>query len=161
MTGQRFDPKNMLYRNLGNTGLRVPVFNYGGWLTVGYNQKGDIVRELMQAAFDSGINMFDNAESSKVLTVASIEKVKKLSKIAERLGGSMTNLALAWTLKHKGVSTCILGATKPEQIKENVKALDIYPKLTSEVMEEIEEILNNKPAPPPSSGRVSDDAQPM
>lgn len=39
---------------------------------------------------------------------AKIEKVKKLTKIAERLGGSMTNLALAWTLKHKGVSTCIV-----------------------------------------------------
>lgn len=40
----------------------MPVFSYGGWLTVGATQKGDIVKDLMQKAFDLGINMFDNAE---------------------------------------------------------------------------------------------------
>jgi aryl-alcohol dehydrogenase-like predicted oxidoreductase len=54
-----FEPKNMIYRNLGDTGLRVPVFSYGGWLTVGGTQKGDVVKDLMQKAFDLGINMFD------------------------------------------------------------------------------------------------------
>lgn len=43
-----------------------------------------------------------------------------------------------------------LPGTQPEQIKENVKALDIYPKLTPEVMEEIEKILDNKPDSPVS-----------
>ncbi|WVQ84710.1 hypothetical protein IAT38_006866 [Cryptococcus sp. DSM 104549] len=351
MAPQPFDPKNMIFRNLGNSGLRVPVFSYGGWLTVGYNQKGDIVKELMQTAYDLGINMFDNAETyasgeseiqmgrvikelgwdrsdiivttkvffgtgekekhntrglsrkhivegvtkslkrlqldyvdivfahrpdvttpmeetvrafnylidkglafywgtsewtamqiqqaieiarrlnmvgpvaeqphysmfhrerfeseyeplwryenhgstiwspldSGLLTgkynngvpedsryhhnlggmmsasvkaletpegKAKIEKVKKLTAIAERLGGSMTSLALAWTLKHEGVSTCILGATKPEQIKENVKALDIYPKLTPQVLEEIEKILDNKPEPPAAYARRTND----
>lgn len=38
---------------------RVPVFSYGGWLTVGATQKGDVVKDLMQKAFDLGINMFD------------------------------------------------------------------------------------------------------
>jgi aryl-alcohol dehydrogenase-like predicted oxidoreductase len=35
------------------------VFSYGGWLTVGGTQKGDVVKDLMQKAFDLGINMFD------------------------------------------------------------------------------------------------------
>ncbi|EIW72050.1 hypothetical protein TREMEDRAFT_70613 [Tremella mesenterica DSM 1558] len=346
-----FDKKNMFFRNLGNTGLRVPVFSYGGWLTVGsHDIKGNPVTELMRTAWECGINMFDNAEAyatgesetqmgnaikelgwdrqdyiittkiffgtghketqntrglsrkhiiegckeslkrlqldyvdvifahrpdvttpleetvrafnylidnglafywgtsewtssqiaqaieiakrlnmvgpcceqphysmfhrerfeseyeslwryenfgstiwspldSGLLTgkynhgiphgsryhtnpgmmsasvkaletpegKAKIEKVKKLTVLAEELGGSMASLALAWTLKHKNVSTCILGATKPEQIKENVKALDLYPKLTPEVMHKIETILDNKPAPPPAYARLDDD----
>ncbi|ORY33471.1 NADP-dependent oxidoreductase domain-containing protein [Naematelia encephala] len=346
-TAPQFDPKNMIFRNLGKTGLRVPVFSYGGWLTVGAAQKGDIVKELMQTAWDSGINMFDTAEGyaageseremgrvikelgwdrrdiivttkiffgtargekhntrglsrkhiiegtnaslkrlgldyvdvifahrpdrttpmeetvrafnwlidqgkafywgtsewsqyelqhaheiarrlnlvgpaceqphysmmhrerfeieygpifkqeglgttiwspldSGLLTgkyndgipegsryhtnqsvmadnikalespegKAKIEKVKQLSQIAEKeLGCSMTSLALAWTIKNENVSTCILGATKPEQIKENVKALDVVPKLTSEIMAKIEKILDNKPALPNAYGR--------
>jgi aryl-alcohol dehydrogenase-like predicted oxidoreductase len=45
------------------------------------------------------------------------------------------------------VSTVITGASKVEQVKENFKALEFVPKLTGEVMEEIEKVLNNKPTP--------------
>jgi aryl-alcohol dehydrogenase-like predicted oxidoreductase len=48
----------------------------------------------------------------------------------------------------------ILGATKTEQIKDNLGALDLIPKLTPEVMEEIEGILANKPKPLPTYGRT-------
>jgi hypothetical protein len=44
----------MLFRNLGNSGIRVPVFSLGGWLTLGGTQKGDVVKEIMQLAFDNG-----------------------------------------------------------------------------------------------------------
>merc|ERR1712130_302141 len=57
-----FEPKKMLFRNLGPSGLRVPVFSLGGWLTLGGNQKGDVVKEIMSLAYDNGINMFDTAE---------------------------------------------------------------------------------------------------
>jgi aryl-alcohol dehydrogenase-like predicted oxidoreductase len=77
---------------------------------------------------------------------AKIEKVKKMTAIAERLGGNMTQLALAWAAKNPNVSTVILGATKTDQIVDNCKALTLLPKLTPEVMEEIEGILENKPA---------------
>lgn len=76
---------------------------------------------------------------------AKIEKVRKLTKIAERLGGTATHLALAWAAKNPNVSTVILGATKVEQILDNLKALDMLDKLTPEVMEEIEGVLDNKP----------------
>jgi aryl-alcohol dehydrogenase-like predicted oxidoreductase len=57
-----FDPKNMPFRQLGSTGLRVPVFSLGGWLTLGDRVKGDPVREIMEAAYNNGCNMFDTAE---------------------------------------------------------------------------------------------------
>lgn len=84
---------------------------------------------------------------------AQIEKVRQLTKVAERLGGTTASLAIAWAIKNENVSTVILGASKPSQIEENCKALQLVPKLTPEVMEEIEKILDNKPAPTPDFGR--------
>jgi len=351
MSAPQFDSSKMLYRNLGPSGLRVPVFSYGAWMTFGYTeeQKGSTIKELMQTAYENGINMFDNAEGysdgeaerqmgaaikelgwdrrdiiittkiffgtgrkekhntrglsrkhlieglnvslknlqldyvdivfahrpdittpleetvrafnwliengkafywgtsewSQAQTQQAIEiakrlnliapvadqpqynmfhrhrfeveykplwdhehygstifsalaggfltgkynngipedsrfgvnlnsahsarvnflhsdegksqvaKVKELSVIAEELGSSMTNLALAWCLLHNNVSTIILGATKPAQIKENVKALDTYRKITPEVAARIEKILDNKPKPVDAWGRLN------
>jgi aryl-alcohol dehydrogenase-like predicted oxidoreductase len=84
---------------------------------------------------------------------AKIEKVRKLTKVAERLGGTASQLALAWAASNTNVSTVILGATKVEQIHDNCKALALIPKLTPEVMEEIEGILQSKPAKTPTFGR--------
>ena len=78
-----------------------------------------------------------------------IEKVKELTKIANDLGCSTAQLAIAWCLKNPNVSTVITGASKPQQVTENMKALDVAPKLSSDVMERIEAILANKPAPIP------------
>ena|SRR6266702_2630422 len=58
----KFDPKDMVFRHLGPSGLKVSVFSLGGWLTYGGTQKGNIVKECMQAAWDHGINFFDTAE---------------------------------------------------------------------------------------------------
>ena len=74
-----------------------------------------------------------------------IEKVKKLTKIAESLGISMSGMALAWALKNQNVSTVITGASRPEQVKENLKAINFVELLTDDVMGKIEEILQNKP----------------
>jgi len=84
---------------------------------------------------------------------AKIEKVKKLTAIAEKLGGNTSQLALAWAAKNENVSTVILGATKVEQIVDNCKAVQIMQKITPEIMEEIEKILDNKPAGPGKFGR--------
>jgi len=74
-----------------------------------------------------------------------LEKVRDLTKIADELGISMTALALAWAVKNPNVSTVITGASKPEQVKENMKVIDNVTLLTDDVMEKIEEILDNKP----------------
>ncbi|KAI1793040.1 voltage-gated potassium channel beta-2 subunit [Ganoderma leucocontextum] len=85
-----------------------------------------------------------------------IEKVKQLSELAEKeLGCSVQHLALAWLAVNPNTSTVILGASKPEQIVDNLKALDVMPKLTPEILEKVERILDNKPTPYSSYGRLS------
>lgn len=82
-----------------------------------------------------------------------IRKVKELTKLAEELGTSTAALALAWVAVNPNTSTVILGASSPEQVTENLKALDVIPKLTPEVLEKIEGILANKPEPPATWNR--------
>jgi len=74
-----------------------------------------------------------------------ISKLKKLIVLAKDLGVSVAALAIAWTIHNPNVTTAILGATREEQLTENLKALDVLPLLTSDVMEQIEKILQNKP----------------
>ena len=77
-----------------------------------------------------------------------IGKVIKLAGVAEELGCSTAQLALAWCLLNPNVSTVITGASKPEQVIDNMKSVDIVEKLTAEVVDEIEAILDNKPELP-------------
>lgn len=74
-----------------------------------------------------------------------LAKVRALGPIAQELGCSMAQLALAWILKNPNVSTVITGASRPEQVRENMGAADAVEKLTPEVMERIESVLGNKP----------------
>lgn len=74
-----------------------------------------------------------------------VPKVKLLTLLANDLGVSLPNLAIAWCLKNQYVSTVILGASKTEQLVANLTALQTVPKLTEEVMLRIEQILDNKP----------------
>ena len=80
-----------------------------------------------------------------IITPQNLEKVKKLQPIAAQLNCTLAQLALAWCLKSPYVSTVITGASQPEQVVENMKALEVAPKVTSEVMEKIEAVLGNKP----------------
>ena len=74
-----------------------------------------------------------------------IEKAKKLTTLAGDLGTNLPRLSLAWCLKNKNVSTVITGASKVEQLKDNLQALEVVEKLTEDVMLSIENILGNKP----------------
>merc|ERR1712070_1248585 len=328
MPVSKFDPKDMVFRHLGPSGLKVSVLSLGGWLTYGGTQKGSIVKDCLQAAWDHGINFFDTAEvyangesevemgqalkelswprdeyvlsrkhvveglksclgrmqqpyvdivlahrpdvgtpmkeivegftqcirnlnlayywgtsewsavqimeatqiaekynliapiadqpqynafrrqrfeveyaplyeqfqygttiwsplASGLLTgkyndgipedsrfannkaffentvkslqtdegKAKIAKVRKLTEIAQKLGVSVAALSIAWCIKNENVSTVILGATKVAQIEDNCKAITVLDKLTPELMEEIEKILDNKPAEAPTFNR--------
>jgi voltage-dependent potassium channel beta subunit len=77
-----------------------------------------------------------------------IKKVKKLTELADKLGVSTAALSIAWCIKNPNVSTAILGATKKQQLLDNLKALDALAKLTPEVMEKIEKIMQTKPVLP-------------
>ena len=74
-----------------------------------------------------------------------IEKTKKLLKIATKINVPLSQLAIAWILKNSNVSTVITGASKVEQLKQNMKSLDVVEKLDKAIMNEIETVLNNKP----------------
>jgi len=79
------------------------------------------------------------------LQAEKVEKLKKLVDLAGSLGVSMPSLAIAWTIANPNVTTTILGASKAEQLTENLKALDTLKLLTPEVMQNIDDILQNKP----------------
>jgi len=73
---------------------------------------------------------------------------RDLKPIAEDLGCTRAQLALAWCLKNADVSSVITGASRPEQVDENMKAMDVMERLTPELMAKIDEIAGNKPEPP-------------
>ena len=75
------------------------------------------------------------------------KKVASLKPVADKLGCSQAALAYAWVLKNPNVASAITGASKPEQVYDAVRSLEIVPKLTEEVMREIDQILGNKPEP--------------
>ena len=68
----------------------------------------------------------------------SLAKVERLRPIAEELGCSMAQMAIAWCAANPRVSTVITGASRPSQVLENFAALDVIPLLTPEVMARIE-----------------------
>jgi voltage-dependent potassium channel beta subunit len=74
-----------------------------------------------------------------------IKIVKDLVPVAAELGVSMAQMSLAWCIKNPNVSTVITGASRAEQVRENMKAVNVAEKLTPEVMQRIREILGDKP----------------
>lgn len=78
-----------------------------------------------------------------------IEKVKALEGFAKELGTTLPRLAVAWCAANPNVSTVILGASKPEQLEDTLKSMEVIPKLTASMLNQIEKILNNKPEPAP------------
>ena len=139
---ERFEAEYAPLYKLYNYGTTVWSPLYQGILTGKYNDG------IPEDSRYGKISKSDATKFDKEETKAEIEKVKKLTKIAEKLGGSMGSLALAWVIKNPHVSVAILGATKASQITENIKYLELYPKMTDEVMKEIAEILDNQPKIP-------------
>ena len=86
--------------------------------------------------------MFENEEGQQ-----RIAKTRLLSQIAKDLDTNMARLAIAWCLKNPNVSTVITGASRVEQVHDNLKALEVAARLTDDVMETIEAVLDNKPEP--------------
>lgn len=70
-----------------------------------------------------------------------IEKTKKLSALAKDLGCTLSQLAIAWCLKNPHVNSVITGATKLEQLNENLGAIDVKAKLTPDVMKQINQLV--------------------
>lgn len=88
-----FDAKNMPFRRLGPSGLRVPVFSLGGWLTLGGTVIGDPVKEIIKVAFENGINMFDTAEA-----YAKGKSELEMGRVIKELGLRRTDLVITTKL---------------------------------------------------------------
>ncbi len=77
-----------------------------------------------------------------------LEKINQLSNLANELGITVAQLSIAWCIKNPDVTTAILGATKKEQLLENLKAAMAVEKLSTEIMNRIEDIVQTKPVLP-------------
>ncbi|KAI4475855.1 voltage-gated potassium channel subunit beta-2 isoform X2 [Polistes fuscatus] len=77
------------------------------------------------------------------------DKLRDVCALAERLGCSFGQLAIAWSLKNESVQCLLLGASNTDQLYESLQSLQLIPKLNATVMSEIERILDNKPSRPP------------
>ncbi len=131
-----------LYREIGlGTTIWSPLAS--GILTGKYNQGIPDNSRLALPGYEWLRRRLSGAEGE-----AYLEKVRKLTQFAADLGTNMTLLALAWCARNPNVSTVITGASRVEQVQENLKALDVLPLLTDEVMGKIDEILGNKPKMP-------------
>lgn len=84
----------------------------------------------------------------KTISFERLARVTALEDIAKQLETSLATLAIAWCIRNPNVTTAILGATKETQLTENLKALDLYPRLTDEIIEEIESVMKTKPVIP-------------
>ncbi|HKK38708.1 MAG TPA: aldo/keto reductase [Cryomorphaceae bacterium] len=130
---------SQIYKTVGlGTTVWSPLAS--GVLTGKYNDGSEGESRLKRAEL-SWLN-------EKLLIEETLNKVKKLTALSGDLGIAMPQLALAWCLKNENVSTVILGASKTSQLKENLKATEVKAKLTPDVMEKIESILDNKPKHP-------------
>jgi aryl-alcohol dehydrogenase-like predicted oxidoreductase len=96
---------------------------------------GQAPPEGSRATDESGKNFIARFMRDEVL-----EKVQGLKPIADGMGLSMAQLAVAWVLQNPNVASAIIGASRPEQVTENVKAAGV--KLDAEVLAQIDKVLD-------------------
>ena len=149
---------NMLTRNKVELQFSRVYETYGLGLTIFSPLKAGILTGKYNDSIPEG-SRFHNAtdpwakgkaaEYGDETWKADIEATRKLKPVADKLGCDQAALAMAWVIKNPNVSSAITGASKIEQIGQSLKALEVLPKLTDDVMKEIDEILGNKPEPLP------------
>lgn len=134
---------NMFQRGIESTviplceqlGLGQLVFSpLGQGMLTGKYRRGTAAPEGSRATTESGRVFIE-----RYLTDENFAKVEALQGLAADCGLSLTHLALAWVLRHPNISSAIIGASRPQQIEENVRAIGIT--LGADVLARIEEIL--------------------
>ncbi|KAF8081165.1 hypothetical protein N665_0902s0018 [Sinapis alba] len=131
-----------LYSNHG-IGLTTWSPLASGVLTGKYN-KGAIPSDS-RFALENYKNLANRSLVDDVL-----RKVSGLKPIADELGVTLAQLAIAWCASNPNVSSVITGATRESQIQENMKAVDVIPLLTPHVLDKIEQVIQSKPKRPES-----------
>ena len=77
-----------------------------------------------------------------------LEAVQRLKPVADDAGLSLAQLAVAWVLQNKNVASAIIGASRPEQVAENVKAVGV--RLDADALQAIDSALGDIPETDPS-----------
>ncbi len=127
----------------------LPVFrNYGMGTTIW----SPLASGLLTGKYNNGIPegsrlALENYSwlKDRMIQDDKLASVKKLATIADDLNTTLATLSVAWCIANHNVTTAILGATKEQQLTENLKALDLYPKLTAEVLATIDGVMGTKP----------------
>ncbi len=116
-------------------GLGTTTFSplAGGILTGKYNDGIPPDSRLAYTEFD-----WMQEKLARLQAQGGIQVLQELTAIAQKLGATLPQLSIAWLLKNPNVSSVILGASRPEQLEQNLKALDILDTLNDEIMDEIE-----------------------
>jgi len=128
-----------LYRSFGlGTTIWSPLAS--GLLTGKYNNGIPEGTRISLPGYEWLRKRFEGEEFKK-----KIEVVKKLASFSKELGCTLPQMALAWCLQNPQVSTVITGASRPEQVVENMQAIEVAKQLTPDVIDKIEGILGNKP----------------
>ena len=121
----------------------------GGFLTGKYN---DCVIPDGSRLADPSLTPAVKARYLSYFNEANIEKTRKtfsgLKEISTEVGCSQAQLALAWCIKNKDVSTAITGATSIAQVDDNLGSLGVIDKLDNALLSRIEDVLGNRPTPP-------------
>ncbi len=127
----------------GDIGLGTTIWSplAGGLLTGKYNEGTPADTRISLEAYDWLKPRYESDEAKH-----KIEIVRRLGEVTKELDTNLPRLGIAWCLKNPHVSTAILGASRVEQLENNLQALDVLPRLTPEVMDRIESLLGNRPA---------------
>jgi voltage-dependent potassium channel beta subunit len=135
---------NMLDRSGVEGALEQAVATSGMGLVV----FSPLAQGLLSGKYNNGVPADSRAGQldwvkNEQLQEARIAKVRDITALAQEMGTTPAALAVAWTLKNPVVASAITGASRPEQVDDNIKALDVQ--ITPEINTRIEEILQNKP----------------
>lgn len=135
---------NLFHRERFENDLRPLAREYG----LGFTTWSPLYSGILTGKYNNGIPEGSRASLDSMawirdrLVPEKLDKVKKLSEIARDLGASTSQLAIAWLLHRKEVSSVITGATSLEQLDENLAAADVEKKLTDDVLDLIDSIFS-------------------
>ena len=79
----------------------------------------------------------------KFVDQRALEKVQDLGDLAKEIGMSLPHLAINWCIKNPNVSSAITGASRVEQVRDNMKAIEAFDRMTPDVLKRIDEIMSN------------------
>ena len=138
---------NMLHRQRVESELAPMITSLG----IGLTTWSPLASGILTGKYNDGIPKGSRAAIKNMawlqehITAEKIEKVKLLEIVASDLGMSVSQMAIAWLLRRKEVSSVITGATSIAQLEENLGAMEKAKKLDDEALSKIEAILDNDP----------------